>query len=141
MEFFNTIGYILIHTIGSKLKNFRILLTVIAITLTISFIAFTLDSGWHLVVWLFISNFAFAFAFPLCLVLTVTRSVEAAETRSLSIMTQSVGYLMAAISPGIVAVIFDISNSWNTAWLFLIGIGVILIGVGYKAGSPEKIII
>jgi CP family cyanate transporter-like MFS transporter len=126
---------------GSKLKNFRILLTVIAITLTISFIAFTLDSGWHLVVWLFISNFAFAFAFPLCLVLTVTRSVEAAETRSLSIMTQSVGYLMAAISPGIVAVIFDISNSWNTAWLFLIGIGVVLIGVGYKAGSPEKIII
>ncbi|NDF02764.1 MAG: MFS transporter [Actinobacteria bacterium] len=126
---------------GSKLKDFRILLSTIALILTISMTAFTLDSGWHLIVWLLISNFGFAFAFPLCLVLTVTRSVEAGETRSLSIMTQSVGYSMAAFSPGIVALIFDISNNWNTALLFTIGIGVILIGVGYKAGSPEKIVI
>jgi len=126
---------------GSKLKDFRILLSAIALILTVSMTAFTLDSGWHLIVWLFISNFGFAFAFPLCLVLTVTRSVEAGETRSLSIMTQSVGYSMAAFSPGIVALIFDISNNWNTALLFTIGIGVILIGVGYKAGSPEKIVI
>ncbi len=126
---------------ASKLNDFRILLSAIALTLTISFIAFTLDSGWHLIVRLFISNFAFAFAFPLCLVLTVTRSVEAGETRSLSIMAQAVGYSMAAFSPGIVAVIFDLSHSWNTALLFIIGIGVILIGVGYKAGSPDKIII
>lgn len=126
---------------ASKLKDFRILLSSIALTLTISMTAFTLDSGWHLIVWLFISNFAFAFAFPLCLVLTVTRSVEAGETRSLSIMAQSVGYLMAAFSPGIIAVIFDFTNSWNTAFIFIIVMGVILIGVGYKAGSPEKIII
>jgi MFS transporter, CP family, cyanate transporter len=126
---------------ASKLKDFRILLSSIALTLTISFTAFTLGSGWHLIIWLFILYFAFAFALPLCLVLTVTRSVEAEETRSLSIMAQSVGYLMAAFSPGIVAVIFDLSNSWNAALIFVIGIGVILIGVGYKAGSPEKIII
>jgi hypothetical protein len=37
--------------------------------------------------------------------------------------------------------VFDISNSWDTALLFSVGIGVILIGLGYKAGSPEKIII
>jgi CP family cyanate transporter-like MFS transporter len=74
-------------------------------------------------------------------VLTVTRSVEAGETRSLSIMTQAVGYSMAAFSPGIVALIFDISNNWDTALLFSVGIGVILIGLGYKAGSPEKIVI
>ena len=51
------------------------------------------------------------------------------------------GYLIAGFSPGIVGVIFDLSNSWNAALIFVIGIGVILIGVGYKAGSPEKIII
>jgi cyanate permease len=56
-------------------------------------------------------------------------------------MAQSVGYSMAAFSPGIVAAIFDLSHSWNTALLFVIGLGVILIGVGYKAGSPEKILI
>jgi CP family cyanate transporter-like MFS transporter len=126
---------------GSKLKDFRILLSAIALILTVSMTAFTFDSGWRLIAWLFISNFGFAFIFPLCLVLTVTRSVEAGETRSLSIMTQAVGYSMAAFSPGIVALIFDISNNWNTALLFTIGTGVILIGLGYKAGSPEKIII
>lgn len=126
---------------ASKLKDFRILLSLLALTLTISMAAFTIDSGWHLIFWLFISNFGFAFIFPLCLVLTVTRSVEAGETRSLSIMTQAVGYSMAAFSPGIVALIFDISNNWDAALLFSVGIGVILIGLGYKAGSPEKIII
>jgi CP family cyanate transporter-like MFS transporter len=54
-------------------------------------------------------------------------------------MAQSIGYSMAALAPGIVGAIFDISNSWNTALVFVIALGIILIGVGYFAGSPEKI--
>jgi CP family cyanate transporter-like MFS transporter len=126
---------------ASKLRDFRILLSVIAIILTLSFTAMIFDHGWHLIIWILISNFAFSFAFPLSLVLTVTRSVEAAETRSLSIMAQSIGYTLAALAPGAVGGIFDISHSWNTALLFVIGIGIVLIGIGYFAGSPEKIVI
>jgi CP family cyanate transporter-like MFS transporter len=124
---------------ASKLRDFRILLSIVALVITASFTAMIFDHGWHLVIWLMLSNFAFSFAFPLSLVLTVTRSVEAGETRSLSIMAQSIGYSMAALAPGIVGAIFDVSNNWNTALLFVIGIGIILIGVGYFAGSPEKI--
>lgn len=124
---------------ASKFRDFRILLSLVAIVITASFVAMIFDQGWRLVIWLFLCNFAFSFAFQLSLVLTVTRSVEAGETRSLSIMVQSIGYSMAALAPGIVGGIFDITNSWNTALLFVIGIGLILIGLGYFAGSPEKI--
>lgn len=124
---------------ASKLRDFRILLPVVAFVITASFAAMIFDHGWHLVIWLLLSSFASAFAFSLSIVLTVIRSVEAGETRSLSIMAQSIGYSMAALAPGIVGGIFDISHNWNIALLFLTGIGILMIGVGFFAGSPEKI--
>ena len=126
---------------ASKLKDFRILLSLIAIAMTVSFTGIVFGYGGNIVPWLFLSSFAFAFAFPLSLVLTVSRSVEAEETRSLSIMAQGVGYSMATLAPGIVGGIFDTTQNWNNALYFIIGLGVILIGVGYVAGSPEKIIL
>ena len=109
--------------------------------MTVSFSGIVFGYGGNIVPWLFLSSFAFAFAFPLSLVLTVSRSVEAEETRSLSIMAQGVGYSMATLAAGIVGGIFDTTQNWNNALYFIIGLGVILIGVGYVAGSPEKIIL
>ena len=69
------------------------------------------------------------------------RSVEAGETRSLSIMAQSVGYLMAAFAPGIVGAIYDATLNWNIALTFPVLLGIALGAVGYFAGKPEKILI
>ena len=109
--------------------------------ISLSFAAVIFDSGNRLVIWLLISNIGLSITFPLSLLLTVTRSVEAGETRSLSIMAQSIGYLMAAFSPGIVGAIFDSTLSWNWALVAPIVLGVALGIVGYFAGKPEKILI
>ena len=126
---------------ASKLKNIRTLLLLLGIMISASFAAVILDSGWRLVIWLLISNIGLSITFPLSLLLTVTRSIEAGETRSLSIMAQSIGYLMAAFAPGIVGAIFDSTLSWNTALLVPVVLGLFLAGVGYFAGKPEKITI
>ena len=126
---------------ASKLKNIRTLLFFLGLMISASFAAVIFDHGWRLVIWLLISNIGLSVTFPLSLLLTVTRSVEPGETRSLSIMAQSIGYLMAAFAPGIVGAIFDSTLSWNTALLVPVVLGLVLSCIGYFAGKPEKIII
>ena len=124
---------------ASKLKNIQGFLVLMGLMISLSFAAVIFDSGPRLVVWLLISNIGLSITFPLSLLLTVTRSVEASETRSLSIMAQSIGYLMAAFAPGIVGAIFDATLSWSAALLIPIILGIALGIVGFFAGKPEKI--
>ncbi len=124
---------------ASKLKNIRGFLLLMGLMISASFAAVIFDSGWRLVLWLLISNVGLSVTFPLSLLLTVTRSVDAGETRSLSIMAQSIGYLMAAFAPGIVGAIFDATLSWNSALIVPVVLGLILGAVGFFAGKREKI--
>ena len=126
---------------SSKLGNIRALLALVSVLVSCSFAAILLDHGWRLIIWLLISNIGLSITFPLALLLTVTRSVDAAETRSLSIMAQAVGYLMAAFAPGIVGAIYDATLDWRIALIFPVILAVIMGAVGYFAGRPEKILI
>ena len=124
---------------SSKLKNIRMLLFLLGLMISVSFAALIFDSGSRLIIWLLISNIGLSITFPLSLLLTVTRSADAAETRSLSIMAQSIGYLMAAFAPGIVGAIFDATLSWSWALVVPVVLGIALGIIGYSAGKPEKI--
>jgi CP family cyanate transporter-like MFS transporter len=126
---------------SSKFGNLRIVLVIVGGSIALSFAGMIFDHGWRLAIWLLISNIGLSVSFPLALLLTVTRSVEAGETRSLSIMAQAVGYLMAAFAPGIVGLIFDATLNWNIALIFPVVLGLLLGATGYFAGNPEKILI
>ena len=136
----SVIGIVAPHY-SSKLRNLRVLLLLLGLLVAGSFLGIIFDNGWRLIIWLLISNIGLSITFPLSLLLTVTRSVEAGETRSLSIMAQSVGYLMAAFAPGIVGAIFDATLNWSIALIFPVVLGILLGAVGYFAGKPEKILI
>ncbi len=139
--FFGSIIGIAAPHYASKFQDMRALLAITGVLITASFAAVMVDSGWRLIIWLLISNIGLSISFPLSLLLTVTRSVDAGETRSLSIMAQSIGYLMAAFSPGIVGAIFDATSNWATALLVPVALGIVLGLVGLIAGKPEKITI
>lgn len=126
---------------ASKLKNMRGFLFLMGVMISLSFAAVIFDSGPRLVIWLLISNIGLSITFPLSLLLTVTRSIDAGETRSLSIMAQSIGYLMAAFSPGIVGAIFDATLNWRSALIVPVVLGIVLGLVGFFAGKSEKIAI
>ncbi len=124
---------------ASKIADLRPLLLVISAAVIVSFSALIVDHGWHLIIWLSIANICMSTTFPIAMLLTVTRSADAAETRSLSIMSQFIGYVMAATAPGLLGAAFDSTGNWNVALAIPIGIGVVLSGVALIAGRPEKI--
>ena len=132
---------IMVPHYSSKLPDLRLLLAILGAILVVCFIAIILDDGWHLIPWLLISNIAFSTTFTLSLLLTVKRSMQASETRSLSIMAQAIGYTMSALAPGIVGVIFDATLNWNIALIFPVVLSIALATVGYFAGKPDKILI
>jgi CP family cyanate transporter-like MFS transporter len=124
---------------ASKLPNIRGLLVALSFMLAISFIGLIVDTGWHLVIWLVVASIALSITFPLSLMLAVTRGVGPGETRSLSIMSQSVGYALAFFGPGLVGATFDASKNWNVALVVPLLFSLILALIGYFAGKPEKI--
>ena len=126
---------------SSKLRDLRLLLAALGAILATCFLGIIFDHGWHLIIWLFISNITFSATFTLSLLLTVKRSMHASETRSLSIMAQAIGYSMSALAPGIVGVIFDATLDWNIALIVPIALSIVLVVVGYFAGKPDKIVL
>jgi len=125
----------------SKSKHLRVILLALGLVISVSFTAVIVDSGNRLFLWLVISNIALSTTFPMSLLLTVLRSADANQTRSLSIMSQSVGYVMAAMAPGLVGAIFDSTQNWSKALLVPVFIGIALGVVGFFAGKSEKITI
>jgi len=124
---------------ASTFKHLRAALFAIGLMITVAFGAMIIDHGWHLIIWLFIANIGLAVSFPISLLLTVLRGSSAGETRSLSIMSQSFGYLMAAFAPGLVGATFDATHNWNQALLLPAGFGIALGFVGLIAGREGKI--
>ncbi|GAA3525380.1 CynX/NimT family MFS transporter [Nocardioides daeguensis] len=77
--------------------------------------------------------------FPVALALFALRTSSATDTASLSMMAQSVGYLLAAGGPFLVGVLHDASGSWAAAFALLLATAAVQVVVGYVAGRPGKI--
>ncbi|MEG0254700.1 MAG: MFS transporter [Vagococcus sp.] len=78
-------------------------------------------------------------AFSLSMMFFNLRTTTPKEAAELSGMAQSVGYLLAAVGPFLFGLLHDQTNSWNTSLFLLLGITVVLLFVGLKAGSNQKV--
>lgn len=123
----------------AKRPDLRGSLLISGLLMMISFSAMAFTEGWALIFWLTVMNISLSVAFPLALVLTSSRSNSPADTRSLSIMAQSIGYVMAAFSPALLGVAFDISSNWILSLLIAAALSLGMGLVGLKAGSSAKI--
>jgi CP family cyanate transporter-like MFS transporter len=99
----------------------------------------SLDHGLREILWMTIAMTGMAIVFPLSLLLAVLKSGDAQQTRLLSIMMQSIGYVMAAFSPTILGKLFDLSGSWSKAMLFIVGLAAIQSFISFDVGKPTKI--
>lgn len=77
--------------------------------------------------------------FPVALTFFALRTVSSADTAALSTMAQSVGYLIAAGGPLLVGILHDATGGWALPCGLLVGLGVIQVAVGYRAGRPVHI--
>ncbi|MEV5542852.1 MFS transporter [Saccharopolyspora shandongensis] len=78
-------------------------------------------------------------AFPLALVLISLRTANAADTGSLSAMSQSVGYLIASFGPFLFGVLHDVTGTWSASLLAIVVIVAIQAVFGVIAGRPRTI--
>lgn len=79
-------------------------------------------------------------AISLALTLMVLRTANAEQAANLSAMSQSIGYLLAAIGPILLGFIFDIFHSWSAALLLLMAITVIMTLAGIGAGRNRYVL-
>jgi CP family cyanate transporter-like MFS transporter len=124
---------------ASKRKDFRLVLIVFSIFLAVSYFAISIDTGMSLWVWVILGNIGVYVTFSIALFLVVFRAADAAKTKSLSIMMQSVGYVMATVSPIVLGRLFDITGNWDRALYFIVGLAALQVLVAMKAGSNEKV--
>ncbi|MFD1504864.1 MFS transporter [Georgenia yuyongxinii] len=77
--------------------------------------------------------------FPLALSLIVLRSRTAADVPGLSAMAHTVGYLMAAAGPLVMAAIRESSGSWTPALVFVVGVASGQLVLGLFAGRSRYV--
>lgn len=75
----------------------------------------------------------------LALVLIGLRAANAQQAANLSGMSQSAGYLLAAIGPTLIGFLFDQTHTWFVPLLVLLVIGLFMIAAGIGAGRSRYV--
>ncbi len=78
-------------------------------------------------------------AFPLALMLIVLRGGSVASTESLSTMSQSIGYMLAAFAPLAVGAIHGLADSWTPAIILLLALTLPQLVSGVAAGRDRTL--
>jgi len=124
---------------ASRGKDFRTVLVLFSLLITFAYLAIAFDTGVRLWFWVILYNIGMYVTFSISLFLVVFKGSSNENTQTLSIMMQSVGYLMATMSPIILGGLYTWTNNWKLSLLFPVALACIQIFVGLKAGSNEKI--
>ncbi|MGZ4168066.1 MAG: MFS transporter, partial [Solirubrobacteraceae bacterium] len=78
-------------------------------------------------------------AFPLALMLIVMRGGSVATTEGLSTLSQSVGYVLAALAPLAVGALHGLTGSWTLPLVLLLALVPPQLLVGLAAGRDRQL--
>ncbi|MEC1522115.1 MFS transporter [Neobacillus niacini] len=92
-----------------------------------------------LIVSIALIGFALGGAFPLALSYIGLRARNANQAAELSGMTQSTGYILAAVGPLFIGYLYDMAHSWTIPILTLIGVSVVVIVFGMLSGRNRYV--
>ena len=123
----------------SKLADQRFVLALVSVLSALSFFMISLQSGSILLLWLILSNIGISIAFPMALLLAGTKSVSPEDTRILSTMMQSIGYVLSASGPLLMGRVFEISGSWNIALAAVSVVCLFQMLMALVVGKPGRI--
>ncbi len=82
-----------------------------------------------------LTGFALGAPFCLCMFYFSARTSCAADSARLSSISQTFGYLLAAIGPACMGCIFDMTGSWDVSLVLMIVMAVGVMVCGWKAGT------
>ncbi|MBS9524274.1 MFS transporter [Litoribacter alkaliphilus] len=125
--------------IAVKFKDQVGLGAVLGLAYIIGFSAFFAYSETLLYVGLTLVGFCLGSSISLAYTLIGLRTMSDATTSSLSGMSQSIGYFLAAVGPLLVGILFDLFGNWDLfIWLMILASAIFLF-LATKVGRPLKI--
>jgi CP family cyanate transporter-like MFS transporter len=128
----------LIPVLASRLRSQEPILAGIVAVSALSVLGLTVADGLA-PLWMVTLGVGQGGALGLALILPVLRGGEPAAVASLTAMTLSVGYLTAALGPGIAGALHDATDGWSATLLFLLAVTVAQIVPGLGASRDRTL--
>ncbi|MGB3145411.1 MAG: MFS transporter, partial [Maribacter sp.] len=133
------IGSLIIPYLAGKQKNQRGIVALLVLVEVISLTGILFPEFGPIALWVSLLGVVLGGTFGLALLFLVLRSKDTEGATELSGMAQSVGYLVAATGPMLFGGIFDLTQSWDYALVFLFVIAGLKLYMGLGAGKAERV--
>lgn len=125
--------------LAGRMSDQRLLVAITSSFLLMGNLGLLFGSLKFIVVWVVMLGIGAGFAFSLAMIFFSLRTENARQAAELSGMAQSVGYLLAAMSPMFFGYLHDLTNSWSIPLLILIGASILLYIVGLGAAKNQYV--
>lgn len=129
---------LIVPIIADKIKHQKFIATIISLIYLLGIVTLLFaQSTFSVILSMIFIGFGTGGAISLAIGFISLRTPHVKKAAELSGMSQSAGYLFAAVGPILIGFIFDVTKSWTNALLVLIALILLLILFGLKAGRDE----
>ena len=132
------LGSVSIPIIAAKKNDQRVFIFWLIVLEAVSLIGLWLGGNGVVAIWVSVIGFSLGGSFGLALLFIVLRSSNSETTTELSGMSQSIGYLLAAVGPILIGALYDVTGNWDVALFILIGIVFLKLYTGLGAAKAQK---
>ncbi|MFB5762553.1 CynX/NimT family MFS transporter [Paenibacillus medicaginis] len=129
----------IVPIVAGRMKNQRLLVFIMTILLFVSLGGLYFGGNAFISLWTILLGIGGGGAFSLAMIFLSLRTQDAHDAASLSGMSQSVGYLLAATGPTLFGLFHDITASWNFPLLLLLVVTALLFISGLSASKSHTI--
>lgn len=129
----------IVPIVAGRMKNQRLLVIIMTILLFVSLGGLYFGGNAFISLWTILLGIGGGCAFSLAMIFLSLRTQDAHDAASLSGMSQSVGYLLAATGPTLFGLFHDITASWNLPLLLLLVVTALLFISGLSASKNHTI--
>ncbi|PAE88402.1 CynX/NimT family MFS transporter [Shouchella clausii] len=129
----------IVPILAGRMKNQRLLVTIMAFLFFVSLGGFYFGHHALISLWTILLGIAGGCAFSLAMIFLSLRTKDAYDAASLSGMSQSVGYLLAASGPILFGFLHDVTAGWNLPLLLLFFVSAMLLLCGLGASKNRTV--
>jgi MFS transporter, CP family, cyanate transporter len=125
--------------LAARMRNQQLLVVVCSTVWATGLIGIAVAPMWAPDLWAVLLGLGQNSIFPLALMLIVLRGGGLATTEGLSTLSQSVGYVLAAVFPLAVGALHGAAGSWTPSLILLMALLVPQVAFGLAAGRPREL--
>ncbi|HWO96068.1 MFS transporter [Bacillus licheniformis] len=129
----------IVPIVAGRMKNQRLLVVIMTVLFFVSLGGLYFGDNALILLWTILLGIAGGCAFSLAMIFLSLRTKDATDAASLSGMSQSVGYLLAATGPTLFGLLHDVTASWNLPILLLLMVSILLFIFGLGASKNQTV--